>query len=239
MWYTGGSVGACIAAYAALISLAPCGALFELMPHPIIVTAFETELRAVQAEFTDVRTCAKGDETYYTGMLEDGSWVVFYMSGIGPERAGTVTAQTLKRLHASFLVLSGIAGAVDQTLDIMETVVPVRWAYVHTDTQEEVHPVLLARIRAVPGVRVVPLGFTSDRFVNDPSTVPSGASIVDMETYAIAQAARVHGVPFIAFRSVSDQVGVGSGADDFDGAARTSARAAVSFLHLIVRAPLE
>lgn len=240
MWYVGGSVGACIAAYAALISLAPCGALFELVPHPVIVTAFETELRAVQAEFMDVRTCAReGVERYYAGMLDDGSWTVFYMSGIGPERSGTATAELLEHLDVSFLVFSGIAGAVDPALKTTETIVPVRWAYVHTDALEEVHPTLLARLRSVVGVRVVPLGATSDRFVDDVSFVPSGASIVDMETYAIAQAARVHDVPFIAVRSISDHVGAGSGVDDFDGAARASARVVVPFVRAMHHTPLE
>lgn len=239
MWYVGGSLGACIVAYATLISLAPCGALFELVPHPVIVTAFETELRAVHMEFSDVRTCVReGDETYHVGILDNGLWVVFYMSGIGPERAGTVTAWILERLNASFLVLSGTAGAIDPTLNLTETVVPVRWGYVRTDSVEEVHPILLARMRSIAGVRVVPLGVTADQFVNDPRVMFSGVSIVDMETHAIAQAARVHQVPFIAVRSISDHVGAEGDTNNFDGAARASARTAISFVRVMADTPL-
>jgi adenosylhomocysteine nucleosidase len=61
-----------------------------------------------------------------------------------------------------------------------------------------------------------------------------GANVLDMETAATAMVAHSNGVPYIAFRSLSDLAGGGEGANEmatFMGlAASNSARVLIAFL---------
>jgi adenosylhomocysteine nucleosidase len=60
------------------------------------------------------------------------------------------------------------------------------------------------------------------------------AKVLDMETAAIGMVAYANGVPFIAFRSLSDLAGGGEGANEMDTflhiAANNSARVLLAFL---------
>ena len=87
---------------------------------------------------------------------------------------------------------------------------------------------------------------TGRRFRYSPSAVVAGAPVVvDMETAAIAREAAVRGVPFIAFRGVSDGGGdpldlppfVGQFAAYYRFAARNAATAAMAFLEALGAGP--
>lgn len=93
-------------------------------------------------------------------------------------------------------------------------------------------PVLLDVARAVPGVTVGGAGLSGSGFVDNAAYrdylfATHGASVLDMESAAVAQVAFANAVPFIAFRALSDLAGGEADANHIPGwMARAAANAA-------------
>jgi adenosylhomocysteine nucleosidase len=128
--------------------------------------------------------------------------VIATMTGIGTTAATTVTEQLLDDHDVEHVVVVGIAGGLGPDLDVGDMVVPE----VVVDRPND------RSYRATPIGGVVPAGtiVTSDefnyaqpildRFVGD------GVLALDMETGSVAAVCERRGVPWTAFRSLSDHV---------------------------------
>jgi nucleoside phosphorylase len=138
----------------------------------------------------------------YVGTTGDRELVAGATS-IGTAAATRMTEQVLDDFAFDHLVVVGIAGGIDAGLRLGEVVCP--------------ESVLLAgRNREA---RATPLGpmslqgrsLTSDELYVDPRSVQQlreqGYLVVDMETAAIGLVAEERGVPWTAFRAVSDFAG--------------------------------
>lgn len=208
---------------------ATCGSEITGTPHVFVVSAFDTEHDALLDVVGDTETCKIGDVTYHVAE-HAGEDVVLYMSGVGPKEARDSTTQTLANFEVVLLVFSGIAGAVDGTVSIGDTVVAREWQELSTGNTVAISKHLLTKAETMDNVYLVEFGVTTDHFVTDQSDIPEVATVVDMETYTVAALAHEHGIPFIAFRSVSDFADGAEQESGFEEAADASARVALEFV---------
>jgi adenosylhomocysteine nucleosidase len=140
----------------------------------------------------------------YTGRVGGGE-VVATRTGIGRARAEAVTEQLLQATDVARVVVVGIAGGLAPVSTVGDLIVPE--AVVDEATGE--------RFRATPvgGVAtkgVIRTGGEDDYGLDDDDVArlrDQGYAALDMETAAVARACERHGVPWLAFRAVSDMAG--------------------------------
>ena len=205
-----------------------CDESITTVPLKSIVTAFDVEQDAVLSRVHIEESCTVGKTTYYVVEYE-GEQLLLFMSGIGPSEATRTTEKTLSTFNVTLLVFSGIAGAVDTSLTIGDTIVAREWLDDEGDDAIQVPDMHLQQARQ-ESIRIVEKGISVDYFVTDTTVLPQGVSIVDMETHDVAAVAQTHNVPFIAFRSISDFADGSESTTKFVTAAGNSADTALTFL---------
>jgi nucleoside phosphorylase len=150
------------------------------------------------------RTGAQGDYPVYSGRLGDND-VVATRTGIGPQLALDATERLLATGSFDHVLVSGIAGGIEPVTAVGDLVVP----------EEVVDSANGDRFRATPLGSVTPKGTIrmgggeSYRLTADDLTRLKGEGVIalDMETAAVARVCDGHGVPWTAFRSISDMAG--------------------------------
>lgn len=154
-----------------------------------------------------------------TGRARGASPVVTVQSGVGRERASAAARLVLERLPLGAIMCTGFAGAADPSLSAGDIVVgdrvtrlapgggPTgevvasngRWAQAMTEALKakglETRAGLMATAPEVLGPEA------------KHRAGALGALAVDMESYWVALAATDAGVPFLAVRAISDEVG--------------------------------
>jgi len=142
-----------------------------------------------------------GTERCYRGGA-NGTEVVAAVSGIGPVRAREAAERLLDDGHIDEVVMIGVAGALDPTLRIGDVVIPE--TVIDGTIGAEHHPTPMA---AHPSAGVL---HTSDVILSDPSALDDlarrGVVALDMETAAVGAVCEEAGVPWVAFRAISDRV---------------------------------
>jgi adenosylhomocysteine nucleosidase len=144
-----------------------------------------------------------GDIDVHVGSIGDRE-VVAVQAGIGTAAAASAAASLLDATPLDHVVVVGVAGGVDPAIGIADLVVP---AQVIDATTGVVH-------RATPlgGAALGGTIRTSDEIVTSdqiPALVAAGITALDMETGCIAAACEQRGVPWTAFRSISDRISDG------------------------------
>jgi adenosylhomocysteine nucleosidase len=130
-----------------------------------------------------------------------GTDVVATLAGVGMTPAREATEYLIERFQPTFIVLSGIAGGIDAEVDVGDLIVPE--VVVDYATSEEY--VATAFGGVVPKGRLI----TGDGLIDTPLLMEEnrkGTTAVDMETAAMAAVCSRHGVPWLAFRAISDVV---------------------------------
>ena len=161
-----------------------------------------------------------GGRTAWTGAV-DGTDVVATLAGVGMTPATDATEYLIDRFTPSLVVLSGIAGGIDASLAVGDLVVPEVVIDYATSTE----------YRSTPVGDTVPAGrlLTTDGLIDQPLLLEEnkrGVIAVDMETAAMAAVCERRGVPWLAFRGISDLTHEGFVDDDTmtlvkpDGSAR-------------------
>jgi|GEM_PF-421124 len=142
--------------------------------------------------------------------------------GVGPRRAGDATAALVDRLAPSWVVVTGIAGAIDARLQIGDVVEPDVVVDARSGKRYLPHGARSLRDRGESGresgapgdltappptapalVTVEGLGGADSL----PAELAAGAGVVDMETAAIAEVCETRGIPWNVIRAVSDRPG--------------------------------
>ena len=275
----------------------------DATPRIAVISAFQPELTLLASRVEQPRKHTVNGVEFTTGTLQ-GKPVVLFLSGISMTNAAMTTQLALDRFRVSHIVVSGIAGGVNPSLNIGDVTVAARWGqYLETLAARETAP---GRYQPPPFIRDATLpnfGLwhprpvevrsagrtgTERRFwfdadpamlqvaerlrgsvalercdadrrclsrapqlvtggtgVSGPSFVDNAAlreytfrtfqaNVLDMETAAIAHVAYANGVPYIAFRSLSDLAGGGEGANEMGTflkiAADNSAKVLLAFL---------
>jgi nucleoside phosphorylase len=158
----------------------------------------KTELRPVVQMLSLQRDSGDGPPVY-RGTFGDTS-VVATLTLIGTEAAAAATERLLRDNDVDHVVVVGIAGGVHPTVKLGDVVVPD--VVVHAATGNE--------YSAAPLGDTIPKGRvrTSDDInVEADDLVADGVAACDMETAAVAAVCEAQGVPWTAFRGISDLVG--------------------------------
>lgn len=122
------------------------------------------------------------------------------MTGIGMQ-AGSDAAHRVIDAEVDHVVVVGIAGGIDPDLAIGTLVVPA--SVLHAETGRTHVPARLGEVEPRGVIR------SSDEFLTDDDALAAllaaGVVALDMETGAVAEACEARGVPWSAFRSISDR----------------------------------
>ena len=96
-------------------------------PRVAVISAFPPEIGALNAATGEQKTYDVNGVRFMTGKLE-GKPVVVFLSGVSMVNAAMTTQMALDRFNITRIVFSGIAGGVDESLDIGDVVVADQWA---------------------------------------------------------------------------------------------------------------
>jgi nucleoside phosphorylase len=136
----------------------------------------------------------------HTGQIGDVQ-VVAAITGIGTHPAKETTERLLDGVTVHHVMVVGVAGGMGPTVDVGDLVVPE--VVIDEATGAEVRPSRLGDTR--PRGTIV----TSDRFGYDDETnarfIADGVVALDMETAAIGLVCQARGVPWTAYRGISDR----------------------------------
>jgi adenosylhomocysteine nucleosidase len=169
-----------------------------------IIAPMPNELRPVVKMLGLRRTGERGGTPVYTGTV-DGTEVVATRTGIGPARAEAATEELLGMTDVDRVLVVGIAGGLESASAVGDLIVPE--AVVDAATGERF------RATPTPGVAVrgvIRMGGEDDYALDDGDVarlLDEGFTALDMETAAVARVCERHGVPWLAFRAISDMAG--------------------------------
>jgi adenosylhomocysteine nucleosidase len=96
-------------------------------PRVAVISAFPPEIGALNAATGEQKTYDVNGVQFMTGRME-GKPVVMFLSGVSMVNAAMTTQMALDRFNITRIVFSGIAGGVDESLDIGDVVVADQWA---------------------------------------------------------------------------------------------------------------
>lgn len=171
------------------------------MPNLVIIAPMNVELRPVAAALGLRRVETSGRS--YRGTAGPFQ-VTALLGGVGPSVATSTTRRAIDEHHPDHVIIAGIAGGLDPTAAIGDLVVAAEAMLHGTDRVST----------ATPFGDVTPAGriITTDAVLADTdlaTQIASGCVAVDMETAAIGVCCDDAGVPWTAFRAISDRVGEG------------------------------
>lgn len=250
---------------AAVILTAACVYLIENQPDEKeperigIIGAMDDEVSALKsAMHLDRKETVAGME-FFVGTL-GGCDVAIVQSGMGKVNAGTCAQLLITEFNARAVINTGVAGSLDNKLDIEDFVVSVD-AVQH---DFDVSPIGFVKgeipytgryaFDADAGLRakaVDAIGKTSpevtvhegricsgDQFISsseqkDVITASFGGLCCEMEGAAIAQSCYLNDVPFVIIRAISDKAD-GSAHEDYDEFVKKAAkRSAAAVIYLL------
>jgi adenosylhomocysteine nucleosidase len=184
-----------------------------------IFAALEAEVSEFKKGMTIFGTSTYQDCRIFEGRLA-GRDVLLAVTGIGEERAKTAARYVLDKIPVSALVSSGFAGALNDKTAVGDMVI---YTVLRCEQCREVSagkplqpdPILLTQ--CLKSGRECAIQVLSGRGISisrvcatpqDKSELgrDSGADSVDMESFWIGQIAAERNVPFIAVRSISDNL---------------------------------
>jgi adenosylhomocysteine nucleosidase len=139
------------------------------------------------------------DDVYHRGRI-GGVEIIATRTGIGTQAATAVTEQLLDDHHVDHVIVVGIAGGLGPELDVGDLVFPEIVVDRPNGTTHRATP--------IGDIELMGTIVTSDEF-NYPREIldgfiADGVLAVDMETGSIAGVCERRGVPWTAFRSLSD-----------------------------------
>ena len=195
-----------------------------------IIGAMDVEVAILKEKLVDSKVTTVGKMAFFEGKLS-GLDVVVVQCGVGKVNAA-MCAQTLcDRFGVTHLVNTGIAGSLDNELDIGDVLVSRDAMYHDFDCvnfgypmgkvpgldvvsfpadEEMIHLAFAASESLKPGHTKMGRVATGDQFVAEKALKNqiierTGANCTEMEGAAIAQAAYRNSVPFVILRAISDK----------------------------------
>ncbi len=174
------------------------------MPRKLtIIAALEREVRLLVKTWSIAQRQHAGHEfSFY-----EGEYAVVVCGGIGAEAARRAAEAAIAHYSPELIISAGIAGALVSDLHVGDTIFPATVIDTQDSSRHET---------AIPDA---PLGKTAvgrTLLVSYPEMASAaqkrqlaksyGAHAVDMEAAAVARAAQVHNLPFLAVKAISDEL---------------------------------
>lgn len=197
-----------------------------------IICAMDEETEYFLSKLQNCTKKTLGKVVVYEGTTQEGKEVVLSRSGIGKSNAAAVAAILISVYNVSYLINSGIAGAMSKVLKIGDLVFSTSLSYHDVDftvfgykmgqvpqdtTEYNASPELIAKAEiaadTIPDLKgriKKGLIISGDQFINTPEKKAEilknfpQAMATECEGVAIAQIASGFNVPFIVIRSISD-----------------------------------
>ena len=176
-----------------------------------VLAPMKSEMRPIIKMLGLAKTGEQGGIPVYTGSAGDTD-VVLTGTGVGRGPAEAAAERVLTSTRVDRVIVSGIAGGLAPVSGVGDLIVP----------EEVLDAVTGERFRAtafgdVELGGVIRMGDGSDYSFDDDDVrrmVADGLIALDMETAAVARVCARYGVPWLAFRVISDMAGAASlGAD--------------------------
>ena len=201
-----------------------------------ILCAGDDELAPFLPQIKEMKITEKAMLRFYEGKLA-GTDVVTLYSGVCKVNAAIATQILIDTFGVSAVINAGTAGAIDEKLNLFDTVVATDCCYhdVAEDILTDFHPwmksvffesapYLLEKAKLAvkkTGLSNVFFGrmVTGEAFITDEGreqiTRKFAPLSVDMETAAVAHVCYVNNIPFLSVRSITDTA-AHSGIDSFE-----------------------
>ena len=179
--------------------------LEQLLNLPIIaiIAALEHELRPLINKWPQTEAHHDGHSfTFY-----EGTYAVAVCSGIGSE-PGRRAAEAIIAIYSPDLLISaGIAGGLTPDLKVGETIFPAVIIDARDSSRHET-AIQNAPISKTPLAKTIVVSYPEIASAEQKQKLGKayGAHAVDMEGASVARAAEAHGLPFVAIKSISDDV---------------------------------
>lgn len=189
-----------------------------------IVCAMSMEVELIKAQMNILKTFSEGSATFYQAEF-NGLPITIVQSGVGGEKATAATGCLLKLFKIDLVISTGFAGGLRQGIKIGDLIIAKNALYTkHTELAagalKEVSelPCESTFVRSAmdigneKGLKIHEGNIvTVDELVAQSKAKMflgknCSALAVDMETAFVGQAASSAGVPFVAIRSISDDV---------------------------------
>ena len=170
----------------------------------VLISATETEVNGLLKALTDIKKTSISSITIFEGKFLDIN-IVIAIAGVGIRKARNCTNTLIKKYKPKNIISAGFAGALNPKLKLGDLLI-ADWVSILKNTGK----ISLDNELPYIAYKYIKGGIlTESSFVNEKNKkldlfVKSGADIVDMETWAIADAAQKLDTGVISVRAVSD-----------------------------------
>lgn len=223
-----------------------------------LIGAMDEEIALLLRQMDGVQETSAAGMRFYRGRLADKP-VILCKSGVGKVNAAVCAQVMIDRFAPEAVVFTGVAGALDPSLDIADVVVSSECMHHDMDASAlgfprgtipfqdvsvfpaderlvdaAVSAAEAAGVRAVKG-RVL----SGDQFIANRETVrllheQMGGTCTEMEGAAVAQVCYMNRVPYVVIRSISDRAD-GSAQVDFAEFTETASRQSSLIVETMLR----
>ncbi len=168
-----------------------------------IIAALEHELRPLIKNWP--QTAIQHDGRTFT--FYESSYAAAVCSGVGPDPARRASEAIIARYLPAIVISAGIAGALTLDLKVGETIFP---ATIIDACDSSRHPTAIqnAPLSTTPLAKTILVSSPEIAGAEQKQKLGKAyaAHAVDMEGASVARAAEAHGLPFIAIKTISDEV---------------------------------
>jgi adenosylhomocysteine nucleosidase len=174
-----------------------------ILPKLAIIAALDRELHSLIKHWPSTTITRESRQfTFY-----ESNYAVAVCGGIGPEAARSAAQAAIITYTPHLLISAGLAGALTPELRAGETIFPA----VVIDSQDGSRhqtSIQTARLGNSPLARTVLLSSPQIASAAQKQQFAKyyAAHALDMEAAAVARAAQVHNLPFLAIKSISDEL---------------------------------
>lgn len=196
-----------------------------------VIGAMEEEIAHIRKEMDNVSQETKAGIVFTSGVW-NGQNICLCKSGVGKVNASICTQILIDQFHASHIIFTGVAGAVDPALEIGDIVISVDALHHDMDASslgfkkgvipffdhsvfkadKKLHDLALTAGKLVAGEEKVVAGriLSGDQFIASAEKVKElheefNGACTEMEGAAVAQVCTMNGIPFVIIRSISDK----------------------------------
>jgi len=173
------------------------------LPRVAIIAALDRELHSLIKHWPSTTITSESRQfTFY-----ESNYAVAVCGGIGPEAARSAAQAAISTYKPDLLISAGLAGALTPELRAGETIFPAM-VIDSQDGSRQPTSIQTARLGNSPLARTVLLSSPQIASAAQKQQFAKSfcARALDMEAAAVARAAQVHNLPFLAIKSISDEL---------------------------------
>jgi adenosylhomocysteine nucleosidase len=168
-----------------------------------IIAALERELRPLIKNWP-AKTLEHEGRSF---TFHESDYAVAVCGGIGPEAGRRAAQAAIVHYSPELLMTAGVAGALTAELHVGDTIFPTLVIDARDGSRHET-AISNARLGNSPLARTIVVSSAAIAGAEEKQQLAKayGAHAVDMESASVARAAQTHGLPFIAIKSISDEL---------------------------------